>query len=131
MEKVLYEMRHAFRQFHESLGFSVTAVVMLALGIAATTATFSVVEGVLLRPLPFQDPGRLVALGDILEGTGRGNGGGATVTAPEIGMCVCETRTPFRASAATSRSSTNSRAQVIPRWSMLHALAPGSSPPSG
>src|SRR5580704_4705545 len=84
MEKLLHEIRHAFRQFRESLVFSATAVLMLALGIAATTATFSVVEGVLLRPLPFRDPGRLVSLGDFLEGTEIGNGSGPPVTAPEI-----------------------------------------------
>ena len=70
MERILQEIKYAFRQFRESPGFSVTAVLMLALGIAAATATFSVVEGVLLRPLPFREPGRLVALGDIVEGTG-------------------------------------------------------------
>jgi len=83
VERILQEIRNAFRQFRESPGFSVTAVLMLALGIAATTATFSVVEGVLLRPLPFREPGRLVALGDIVEGTGW-NGFGPPVTGPEI-----------------------------------------------
>jgi predicted permease len=52
---------------------------MLAIGIGATTAVFSIVEGVLLRPLPFPDAGRLVALGDLLEGVGWEPG----VTAPE------------------------------------------------
>jgi putative ABC transport system permease protein len=84
VDRILQEIKYAFRQFRESPGFSVTAVLMLALGIAATTATFSVVEGVLLRPLPFREPGRLVALGDIVEGTGLGNGSGPPVTGPEI-----------------------------------------------
>ena len=84
MERMLEEIKYAFRQFRESPGFSVTAVLMLALGIAAATATFSVVEGVLLRPLPFREPGRLIALGDIVEGTGLGNGSGPPVTGPEI-----------------------------------------------
>jgi putative ABC transport system permease protein len=84
VERILQEIKYAFRQFRESPGFSVTAVLMLALGIAAATATFSVVEGVLLRPLPFREPGRLVALGDIVEGTGLGNGSGPPVTGPEI-----------------------------------------------
>src|ERR1700738_1128226 len=85
MEKLLHEIRHAFRQFRESPGFCATAVLTLALGIAAATATFSVVEGVLLRPLPFRDPGRLVAVGDLIEGTGLGINSGPPVTAPEIG----------------------------------------------
>jgi putative ABC transport system permease protein len=93
MEKLLHEIRHAFRQFRESPGFCATAVLTLALGIAATTATFSVVEGLLLRPLPFHDPGRLVALGDRLEGTGLGTGSGPPVTAPEIGTYARETHT--------------------------------------
>ena len=84
MERIFQEIKYAFGQFRESPGFSVTAVLMLALGMAATTATFSVVEGVLLRPLPFREPGRLVALGDIVEGTGLGNGSGPPVTGPEI-----------------------------------------------
>jgi putative ABC transport system permease protein len=93
MERVLREIRYAFRQFRESLGFSATAVLMLALGIAATTATFSVVEGVLLRPLPFRDPGRLVSLGDVLEGTDIGNGSGPPVTPPEISSYTRDTHT--------------------------------------
>jgi putative ABC transport system permease protein len=93
MEKLLQEIRYAFRQFRESPGFCATAVLTLALGIAATTATFSVVEGVLLRPLPFRDPGRLVALGDLLEGTGLGTSSGPPVTAPEIATYARDTHT--------------------------------------
>ncbi len=82
MQKLLLDIRFVVRQLAKSPGFAVTAVLMLALGIGATTAIFSIVEGVLLRPLPFADPDRLVALGDTTEGSLWG--GDPLVTAPEI-----------------------------------------------
>ena len=60
------DLRFAFRQLRKAPGVSLTVVLTLALGIGATTAIFSLVEGILLRPLPFSDPERLVLLGDHL-----------------------------------------------------------------
>ena len=77
------ELKIAFRQLVKSPGFTATAVLMLALAIGATTAIFSIVEGVLLRPLPFPRPDRLVSLEDILSGTG-GDNAFTSVTAPDI-----------------------------------------------
>jgi hypothetical protein len=75
----LSNFRVAFRQLSKTPGFSVAVVLMLGAGIGAATAIFSLVEGVLLCPLPFQNPERLVALGDhVGENTGIG------VTAPEL-----------------------------------------------
>src|SRR5580692_854426 len=77
-------LRIAIRHVLKSPGFAATAVLMLALGIGATTAIFSIVEGVLLRPLPFPHPESLVQLADILQGTDLGGNGEAGVTAPDI-----------------------------------------------
>ena len=55
-------IRYAFRQLREAPGFAVTAVLTLALGIGASTAIFAVIDAVLLEPLPFARPDRLVAV---------------------------------------------------------------------
>ncbi len=62
------DLRLTFRRFRKNPGFALAIVLTLALGIGATTAIFSLVEGVLLRPLPFNDPDRLVLLGEHLGG---------------------------------------------------------------
>src|SRR5258706_10741949 len=79
-----HDLRIAIRHLSKSPGFAATAVLMLALAIGSTTAIFSIVEGVLLRPLPFPHPERLVQLSDILEGADVGGNGEAGVTAPDI-----------------------------------------------
>jgi putative ABC transport system permease protein len=86
------DLRIAIRHLFKAPGFTTTAVLMLALGIGATTAVFSVVESVLLRPLPFPHPDRLVSLGDILQGADIGGNGEAGVTAPDIQNYTRDTR---------------------------------------
>ncbi len=84
MLSLLRDLKVATRRLLQSPGFACTAVLMLALGIGATTAIFSIVEAVLLRPLPFPHADRLVVVADILEGADVGGNGEAGVTAPDI-----------------------------------------------
>lgn len=79
MGGIMQDARLALRQMRKAPGFHLTAILTLALGMGATIAVFSLVEGILLRPLPFANPAQLVIVGDHV-----GNGPNPGVTAREI-----------------------------------------------
>lgn len=62
LESLLRDLRYCLRTLRRTPGFTVTAIVVMALGIGANVALFTVVRSILLKPLPFKDPDRLVSL---------------------------------------------------------------------
>jgi len=64
MNQILQDIRFAMRQLRKAPGFTLTAVITLALGIGANTAIFTLVQGILLRSLPVSDPKQLYRIGD-------------------------------------------------------------------
>src|SRR4051812_45030443 len=73
------DFRHAVRILRQAPGFTLLVVVVLAIGIGATTSIFSIVDGVLLKPLPFRDPDRLIAIQSAIRG-----GDDVTASVPDI-----------------------------------------------
>jgi len=70
MQTLLHDLRFALRQLAKSPGMAILAVLTLALGIGANTAIFTVIENVLLRPLPYRDAGRMVFIGPVRQHMG-------------------------------------------------------------
>jgi predicted permease len=66
MQSILQDLRHAMRQLRHAPGFTIAAVAVLALGLGANIAVFTVLNGILLRPLPYAQPDRIVEI----KGTG-------------------------------------------------------------
>jgi putative ABC transport system permease protein len=95
MEKLVQDLRFALRSLLRRPGFTLTAVVTLALGIGSTTAIFSVVDAVLLRPLPFERADRIVAIRNLWTKTGLR---ASTVSAPDFDDWKAQSRS-FRSMA--------------------------------
>ncbi|HEX6070107.1 MAG TPA: ABC transporter permease [Longimicrobiaceae bacterium] len=96
METLLQDLRYAARRLASNRGFTLVAVVTLALGIGANSAIFSVVNAVLLRPLPFAEPDRLDHIYGSIEGFGT-----IPVSPPDFLQMQDETRAYERLAAYT------------------------------
>ncbi|HEY0557300.1 MAG TPA: ABC transporter permease [Thermoanaerobaculia bacterium] len=103
METLLQDLRYAVRMLLKSPGFAVIAVLCVAIGIGANTAIFSVVNAILLRPFPYADPDRIVALHEVQPKNDIDKGGLSNLDFRDLREQV----TAFSSTAAyTSRSLT-------------------------
>ena len=82
MNTLLYDLRYGIRMLLKNPGFTFAALITLALGIASSTAIFSVIDGVLLHPLPYPDSEKIMVLLPAQRSTGEA--GGATAPANYI-----------------------------------------------
>src|SRR5438874_4384973 len=113
------DLKLAFRQFGNSPGFTLVAGLTLALGIGANAAIFSVVEGVLLRPLPFPNADRLVRIYEALDENGARSGtlnlsDRTTARFKEFGRDIFEDVAGGTGDASVVSISGGSTAQTVP-----------------
>ncbi|HKK08065.1 MAG TPA: permease, partial [Gemmatimonadota bacterium] len=98
LDALRQDLRFALRHLRRSPGFTLSILGILALGIGATTAIFTVVDGVLLRPLPYPHPDRIVRVREVAA-----DGHGMAMAGPNFRDLGDQSRS-FTALAATSGS---------------------------
>ena len=121
MEKFVQDVRFALRSLVRRPGFALTAIVTLGLGIGSTTAIFSVVNAVILRPLPFERADRIVAVRNFWTKTGlRSN----TVSAPDFDDWKAQSRS-FQAMAYYTGGETSVTMGSVADYVSVFRVTPG------
>ncbi len=120
METLLHDLRYACRSLLRQPSFALTAILTLALGIGATTSIFSVVHAILLRPLPYTDADRIVALTNLWTQTGRR---GSTVSAPDFHDWKAQNQS-FASFAYFNRGETSVTVNGAADYAFAYAVTP-------
>ena len=121
METLVQDFRYAVRSLVRQPGFAATAIVTLALGIGATTAIFSVVNAVVLRPLPYGEPDRMVAVQTFWKHTGTR---ATNVSAPDFHDFSEQSRS-FDALAYYWGGETSVTAGNVAEYASVYHVTPG------
>src|SRR5262245_45580752 len=112
MENLLSDLKHGCRLLLRNPGFTVVVILALALGIGANTAVFSVMNAVLLKPLPYKDPDHIVSVAGRFTGIGIPDDRNA-ISPPEL-MDIRKFATAFSDTAAVTGASFNIRVGESP-----------------
>ena len=121
MEKLLQDLKYALRSLFRQPSFALTAILTLALGIGATTAIFSVVNAVILRPLPFEESDRVVALQSWWTETGRKM---QNVSAPDFHDWKAQSRS-FEAMGYYTGGQFSATVNGVADYAMAFRVTPG------
>ena len=122
MNTLLYDLRFGLRMLLKNPGFTFAALITLALGIASSTAIFSVIDGVLLRPLPYPDSEKVMVLIPTTRSTGEPGGANGPASTPA-------NRGPARTNPTTksSREASSNPSTSIPATAVIASFNPATS----
>jgi putative ABC transport system permease protein len=122
MDNLLQDLRYGLRTLIRQPGFAATAILTLALGIGATTAIFSVVNAVVLRPLPFDQPDRVMYVTNRNLKTGNRN---TTISGPDFFDWRAQNRSFEILSYFTGAGETSVTVNNVSDYSTVARIAPG------
>ena len=122
MDNLLQDVRYGIRTLVRQPGFAATAILTLALGIGATTAIFSVVNAVVLRPMPFDEPDRVVVVTNLNTRTGTRN---TTISGPDFFDWRAQAKSFEVLSYFTGSGETSVTVNNVSDYTTVARVAPG------